>query len=255
MKNKNTNKTTFQRIIIGLKIAWNLPNLPLSLEKLHNYPLTRIFRVIGGISVILFLSSPSWIEKNSYLYKVIFIIAMLHFLYIFLISIIKISYIIYLWKNKKLEVRNSPLDHISSLTLKLAACIKGACVAGSASATVLGLGFGADKLLEEAGYAPVFKRAMGSQIGNVLSYLGYEGNKEYFKLQQRILEVEKKTKNIEELTKIVYEIENNESFTELRKDLKDFKDEFIKELQKEKNIKNSEQSKILAELKKIKKNW
>jgi len=85
---------------------------------------------------------------------------------------------------KKLEVRNSPLDHIASLTLKLATCIKGACVAGGASATVLGLGFGADKLLEE--------------------------------------------------------------------DLKDFKKEFINELQKEKNMKDIQQSKILAELKKIK---
>ena len=43
-------------------------------------------------------------------------------------SFIKIGYIVYLWKNKKLEVRNSPIDHIASLTLKLTTCIKGACV-------------------------------------------------------------------------------------------------------------------------------
>ena len=86
---------------------------------------------------------------------------------------------------KKLEVRNSPLDHIASLTLKLATCIKGACVAGGASATVLGLGFGADKLLEEAGYTPTFKRAVGGQVGKILSRIGYESNFEYIELQKK----------------------------------------------------------------------
>lgn len=93
---------------------------------------------------------------------------MLQFLYIIIISIIKICYLVYLWKNNKLEVRNSPLDHIASLSFKLAACIKGACVAGAVSATALGLGFGADKLLEEGGYLPVFKRSIGKQLGNCI---------------------------------------------------------------------------------------
>ena len=57
-----------------------------------------------------------------------YLLAMIQFLYIAVISIIKIGYIVYLWKNKKLEVRNSPIDHIASLTLKLATYIKGACV-------------------------------------------------------------------------------------------------------------------------------
>ena len=139
--NNSKKKTILQRIWLGIKLAWNLPSLPTYVEKFHNYPLTRIFRVIGGVSIILFLSS-NWIEKDSYLYWIILILAMLHFSYIFTISLIKLGYIIHLWKNKKLEVRNSPLDHIASLTLKLATCIKGACVAGGAGATVLGLGFG-----------------------------------------------------------------------------------------------------------------
>jgi hypothetical protein len=104
---------------------------------------------------------------------------MIQFLYIAVISFIKIGYIVYLWKNKRLEVRNSPIDHIASLTLKLATCIKGACVAGGAGATVLGLGFGADKLLEEAGHPPFFKKAIGNQLNNILSGLGYTGNTEY----------------------------------------------------------------------------
>jgi hypothetical protein len=83
---------------------------------------------------------------------------MIQFIYITVISFIKIGYIVYLWKNKKLEVRNSPIDHIASMALKLATCIKGACVAGGAGATVLG--FGADKLLEEAGHPPFLKKLL-----------------------------------------------------------------------------------------------
>ena len=119
---------------------------------------------------------------------------MLQFLYIMVISIIKIFYLVYLWKNNKLEVRNSPLDHLASLTFKLAACIKGACVAGAGSATVLGLGFGADKLLEEGGYPPVFKRSIGKQLANVLSSMGYSSNTEYLELQNKILEIKKQVK-------------------------------------------------------------
>jgi len=199
------NKNIFNRIWKGLKIAWMLPSLPESVNKFHNNPITRIFRVIGGISIILFLTSPNWIG-NSYFYWIIFILAMLHFLYIASINIIKFCYIIYLWKNKKLEVRNSLLDQTASLTVKLAACIKGACVAGGASATIMGLGFGADKLLEEAGYTPFFKKTLGNQLGKILTNLGYQGNNEYLELQKRMLEIKQKTKNIEDLNKRINEI-------------------------------------------------
>jgi hypothetical protein len=51
-------KTNIQRFLYGIKLGLKLSLLPKSVEKLHNYPLVRIFRVIGGISIILFLSSP-----------------------------------------------------------------------------------------------------------------------------------------------------------------------------------------------------
>lgn len=104
-------------------MAWKMPSLPNSVNNIHNYPLVRIFRVLGRVSIILFLSFPDWI-KDSVFYWAIFILAMLHFSYILIISVIKLYYIIYLWKNKKLEVRNSPLDQIASLTLKLATLLK-----------------------------------------------------------------------------------------------------------------------------------
>ena len=70
-----------------------------------------------------------------------------------------------------------------------------------------------------------------------------------------MLEVKQRAKNIEELSKIVTEMENNDSFNELRNDLKEFKEEFIKQLQNEKKMKDIQQSKILNDLKNIRKNW
>ena len=50
-------------------------------------------------------------------------------------------------------------------------------------------------------------------------------------------------------------MEKDPFFSELKSDLAEFKREFIKDLQKEKAQKAIEQSKILSELKNIKKNW
>lgn len=180
---------------------------------------------------------------------------MLQFLYILIINIIKIYFIIYLWRNRKFDVRNSPLNHLASLTVRLAACIKGTCVVGAGSATVLGLGFGADKLLEEGGFSPVFKKTLGKGLGQVLNSMGHTGNNEYLELQKKMLDIKKRSKNIEELIKIVEEMENNDSFKELKNDLKEFKKEFVKEIQDEQNLKRIEESKILKQLKNIKKNW
>lgn len=247
---------TLSRILKGLKLGFNLSLLPAKVERFHNNPFTRIFRVLGGISIILFLSSPSvFTIDNFFIYWTIFSLAMIHFSYIIIISFIKLWHLIYMWKNKKLEVRNSPLDHIASLAFKLAVCVKGACVAGGASATVLGLGLGVDKLLEESGNPPVFKKTVGKGLGNFLSAMGIKGNNEYIELQKQISEVKQKTKDINELTKIVNTIEKDDSFIEIKKDLRDFQVELIKEIEKEKNIKNIEQSKILNKLKDIKKNW
>jgi hypothetical protein len=69
-----------------------------------------------------------------------------------------------------------------------------------------------------------------------------------------MLDIKQKAKNIEELNRIVDNMEKDPSFSELKSELAEFKREFIKDLQREKTQKAIEQSKILAELKNIKKN-
>jgi hypothetical protein len=95
---------------------------------------------------------------------------------------------------------------------------------------------------------------MGSQLGKILTNLGYQGNNEYIELQKRMLGVKQRVRNIEELNKIINELESDNSFVGLKNELKEFKDEFYKELQREQNMKRVEESKILSELKNIKKN-
>lgn len=92
-------------------------------------------------------------------------------------------------------------------------------------------------------------------MGKILSGLGFQSNNEYIELQNKILEIRERTKNIDELTNILNELENNNSFAGLKNDLKEFKEEFIKEIQREKQIKQVQESKILSQLKNIKKNW
>jgi len=105
-------------------------------------------------------------------------------------------------------------------------------------------------LLQEAGYSPVFKKAVGKQLGNILSSMGYQSNSEYTELKNKILEIRQKTHNIEELNKILDHMEKDESFS----GLKEFKNEFLKQLNKEKDLKSVNESKILQELNRIKRN-
>ena len=74
-------------------------NLPVFVEKFNNFYVIKIFGVIGNISIILFFFLSELIQ-DFYLYLIITLI-MIYFIYILFISITKINYIIYLWKNKK----------------------------------------------------------------------------------------------------------------------------------------------------------
>ena len=62
----NNNKTKFQRFLIGIKLGIKLSLLPESVNKYHNHPLVRIFRVIGGVCIILFLSSSNRVENSFF---------------------------------------------------------------------------------------------------------------------------------------------------------------------------------------------
>lgn len=128
-KSIGNKKTKLQRLIYGMKLGIKLSLLPDSVNKIHNSPLIRIFRVLGGISILLVLAG-HWLAKQTILFYIIFPLAFLQFSYILIINMIKSYYLYYLWKNNKLQVRNSPLDKIATFGLNLVACVKGTCIYG-----------------------------------------------------------------------------------------------------------------------------
>lgn len=142
MKN---NKTLFQRFINDLKIGWNTSMLQEKVLNFHNHPFVRIFKVIGGISIITVLS-----KKHLLLYLpfkfITLTLALLHFIYIAYISIIKLWYDIKVLRSDKLK--NSPLDRFATITGKLLYCWKYGCQAGSAGLGLVGTSFMIDSIIE-----------------------------------------------------------------------------------------------------------
>jgi len=147
METKESTKTLWQRFIIGLKVGWNAPLLPERVANLHNHPFIRIFRVIGGISIITVLSKKHLLLFWPFKFIVLFL-ALLHFIYIFSISIIKLWYGFKVLRSDKLDVKNSPFDHFATVTGKLLYCWKSGCQAGSAGLGLVGTSFMIDSMLE-----------------------------------------------------------------------------------------------------------
>lgn len=159
---KSTNKKTiWQRIWSGLKVGWNTPILPPKVLYLHNHIFTRIFRVIGGISIITFLSKKYLLFIWPFNY-IILIFALLHFLYITVISIIKLIYGIKILRSNKLEVRNSPIDKLAGAAGKILYCWKYGCQAGSAG--LVGTSFLIDSMLEAGNKEKVFTPLIGKGV-------------------------------------------------------------------------------------------
>jgi len=65
----NLMKNFFKNIWIGVKHAYILPSLPISVNNFHNYPLTRIFRVLGGLSILLVLSGYDLARQSFLLFS------------------------------------------------------------------------------------------------------------------------------------------------------------------------------------------
>lgn len=96
MKKNNLDQNKFKRFLHGVKLGIKFSLLPPSVEKFQNYPITRVFRVLGGISILLVLSG-SAIVKSSSLFYFVFPLAFLQFIYIISISVIKFCYYIYIY--------------------------------------------------------------------------------------------------------------------------------------------------------------
>ena len=245
----NLIKNTLKNIWTGVVHAIKMPSLPESINKFHNYSITRIFRVLGGLSILLVLSK-SLILNDSILYYVIFILAFLQFIYIIIINLIKFFYIIYLWKNNKFQVRNSPLNRLASFSANLIACVKGTCVLGLSGGTALGLGLGIDELLASQGRDTVFKNTLGEGLDQALKTVGVNNpNKDItniddnVKIKYRFNKLKALNADMDELDSVSKQagINDSEFITQVKKDIRN-------SIEAEKAAISNSKSKILSKL-------
>ena len=141
------NKILLKGLHLGIKKGWNAPMLPKYIENINNNPLIRIFRVLGGISIVTVLTKSHFYLGFPISY-IILIFALMHFMYITIISFIKLYYGIIIFKSDKLDIRNSPLDRFATTAGKLLYCWKYGCQAGSAGLGLVGTSFMIDSILE-----------------------------------------------------------------------------------------------------------
>ena len=152
---------------IGIIKVYNTPTLPDHIVKFNKNIFVRIFRVIGGVCLLLTLSKKLFTFSESFIYFVIFIDFLFLIYQIFLIFY-RIKHIYKILYTDSLDIRNSPLDKLASIFTRGLFCIKGACEGGIFFGTVLGTGIAYDWALESANKEKVFAPLVGGFITKLL---------------------------------------------------------------------------------------
>lgn len=116
----NKKKILLPLIILSLKVGWNAAVLPSRVINIHINPLARVFLVIGGLSTLAVLSK-QYLLFVFPLNIIVLFFALLHFIYITVIIIIKqFNSIGVLTSDKFLtNVQNNPLYYFDTTFGKL----------------------------------------------------------------------------------------------------------------------------------------
>jgi hypothetical protein len=165
--------TNFNSIWLGLKKGYQIETLPNNVRLFLDTPLVRIFRVLGGICVLLYLLNKNGTITLNLPYNlniIIYIIALIQFIQIFIISVWKIVYGInkILYHKEEFEVRNSPLNRLASITSNLLFCWKVGCQVGSSGLSILGTSMLIDTALEAAGHDKIFDPIISKGINKIV---------------------------------------------------------------------------------------
>jgi hypothetical protein len=104
-----TNKNIFKRFLNAGLRAYSIPTLPDNILKIQSYPIIRIFRFLGGFSLLMILSK-SYLNYHSYFTCIFFIFALIFTIYHFIISFYRFKHMLSVFKSDKFDIRNSPLD-------------------------------------------------------------------------------------------------------------------------------------------------
>lgn len=244
----DSRKSWKKDIIIGIKHAWNIPTLPSNIENFHNHIFTRIFRVIGGMSIVAILSERAKLylypsEVLWPLYYLILFFGLLHIIYIIIIKIIKFNHMIKILRSGKLDVYNSPFNKLASLTARAYHCWKIGCDAGSIGFSTVGAGFIIDQILEAGDQNKIFTPLIGKGVKYILKPIKEETLFEKIERQTRELKktqeyMERNQEIIDQAAKYLQE-SNNLTKNEIKdldnilKEIKDMDAKKHKEISKE----------------------
>jgi hypothetical protein len=199
-------KYQFQRFFNIFKKAFLTPNLPPHILNLERNLLIRIGRFIGGISLLLLLSSVrGFVDVNGNLLYLIYFLSLCFFVYHCYISYHRLIFIKSKLKTSELEVRNSPLDRFGTKLLRILYCAKGYCDSAAPLGLGLGLMLGADQVLKDGGREAFFGPLLGGGLNKILPTSDLEHWRESY------LQATKKLNNVAENNKIINEFLNTTS--------------------------------------------
>jgi hypothetical protein len=148
-------KTYYRRILIGVKKGITTPTLPPKTLKLMAHPLIRVLRMMWPFCLYICVTN-RLVDFNNIFKCIIVAILTLNILFSFYITIVRAKNIRKLLKAGAFDVRNSPLDRMSSLIAKMLACSKGLCESGGTVAGAVAGLYTIDNLMRDLGYEPIF---------------------------------------------------------------------------------------------------
>lgn len=155
-----------------MKVGLKKSALPEPFHKFNRNPLVIIFKIFGGLSLISLYYR--LIPLDTVFFYISIYIAILHITIIIGLAVIRVYYIIKRWKNKELEVRNSPLDEAATLAAKIMTTAIGIAATGGSVTSCMALGLGIDELLIANKYVPHFKLNL-EMFGDRVADKGFNG--------------------------------------------------------------------------------
>lgn len=237
-------KTILSRLWTGLKLGWSTPTLPQNIIDFQMYPLIRILRVLGGISTLYLLSNKASYYNVFFLYLAIFF-TFLFFIYHSYISVHRVRFIYRTLKSNKLDIKNSPLDHLARLSARLILCAKGICDQAQPVGVAMGIMLGVDTALEKANHKAIFGPILGSALKTVLPKDEEVEKRIIDLIKNPVSDIEKNNKDIKEITDM---IDGVSKWSDTDEAIKGDASEIINELSKQKAEMLKNNSKISAEV-------
>jgi len=214
-------KSIFTRIKSSVIIAYNTPTLPVHMIQLENNIFIRIFRVLGGISVITLLSLRTYSDiANPIIIQFALIFTILFIFYKFYVMYYRIKHVYFLvFKSNKLEIRNSPLDKAASHLLKALVCAKGFCENVAIVGGLLGLGNYYDNILVDQGKEPIISPIIRKIIFADKPSLAEEAYNSNLKSLSEIKKFDKEIEVLSEARKSLEAVMDNSFTPEVKSEL------------------------------------